>query len=49
MNKAVIRNSETYSDKNNKAIPWWSFTEVIMATAILKLVEVGKINLDNCL
>jgi CubicO group peptidase (beta-lactamase class C family) len=49
MIKAIIRNSETYPDKNDKATPWWSFTKTVMATAILKLVETGKINLDSCL
>lgn len=49
MIKTIITHSQTITDKNDKAVPWWSFTKTIMASAILKLVEQNKIDLDSCL
>ena len=28
-------------------VPWWSFTKLVIATAALKLVEMGSLNLDR--
>jgi CubicO group peptidase (beta-lactamase class C family) len=28
-------------------VPWWSFTKIILATAVLRLVETGRLSLDG--
>lgn len=32
---------------DDKKVPWWSFGKVVLATAILKLVEQGKLELEQ--
>ncbi|MEX1201355.1 MAG: serine hydrolase domain-containing protein [Methylophaga sp.] len=49
MIKSIISKSEIITDKNDKTVPWWSFTKTVIATAIMKFAEQGKINLDDCL
>lgn len=48
MIKSIIRKSEII-DKNDKVVPWWSFTKTVIASAVLNLAEQGKVNLDACL
>lgn len=49
MIKSIISNTEITTDKNDKVVPWWSFSKTVMAAAILKFAEQGKIHLDGCL
>ncbi|MDO8827473.1 serine hydrolase [Methylophaga sp.] len=49
MIKSIIKKSEIISDGNDKVVPWWSFTKTVIACAILKFSEQGKVNLDDCL
>lgn len=49
MIKSIIRKSEIITDRNDKAVPWWSFTKTVVACAMLKFYEQGKVNLDDCL
>ena len=32
---------------DDKKVPWWSFGKVVLATAILKLVELGKLDFEQ--
>jgi len=32
---------------SNMRVPWWSFGKVVLATAVMKLVETGKLDLDK--
>ena len=47
MIKSIISKSQVITDKNDKVVPWWSFTKTVIASAILKLVERGEIDLDS--
>lgn len=49
MIKSTIKKSEIISDGNDKIVPWWSFTKTVIACAMLKFSEQGKVNLDDCL
>lgn len=49
MIKSIIRKSEIVADRNDKTVPWWSFTKTVMACALLKLSEQGEVDLDRCL
>lgn len=49
MIKSIIRKSGIIIDKHDKVVPWWSFTKTIIASAVLKFSEQGKVNLDDCL
>lgn len=36
-----------YRKDEDTAVPWWSFTKLVVATASLKLVEAGSLELDR--
>lgn len=40
--------SDVIKKDNDQIVPWWSFGKVVLATAIMKLVEKGKLELDKC-
>lgn len=42
-----ILNKGTQKD-NDQIVPWWSFGKVVLACAIMKLVEQGKLDLNRC-
>mgnify|MGYP001588276629 CR=1 FL=1 len=45
----IENNSLVTSNQSEKAIPWWSFTKTIIASAALALVRDGQLTLDSCL
>jgi CubicO group peptidase (beta-lactamase class C family) len=42
----TIGTSGTRSHEAETAVPWWSFTKLVIATAALRVVELGSLELD---
>ena len=43
---AIIRNSGKVQGEHSCLAPWWSITKSVLATAVLKLIDLGAMRLD---
>ncbi len=44
---AVLRDEIDLHDDQNALVPWWSITKSVLASAVLRLVELGAVDLDD--
>lgn len=44
---AMMINHKLMDESNREVVPWWSFGKTVLATAIYKLVEQNRLNLDS--
>jgi CubicO group peptidase (beta-lactamase class C family) len=44
----IGRDGEEVTEGQAGLVPWWSFTKTVLAIALLRLAEVGRIDLDAC-
>ncbi len=49
MNLIAVLKQGSLVDRCDTLVPWWSFTKVVIAAAVLKLSRAGAFDLDACL
>jgi len=46
-NRAISRGNEPTYGESNALFPWWSITKTVLAAAVLRLADAGRLSLDN--
>ena len=44
---AIVRQSRSIQGEHSALVPWWSVTKSVLAVAVLRLAELGSLNLDD--
>jgi CubicO group peptidase (beta-lactamase class C family) len=44
----VLQDETDLHDDQGPLVPWWSITKAVLASAVLRLVELGTVDLDDC-
>jgi D-alanyl-D-alanine carboxypeptidase len=44
---AIGRGNDPTYGESNELFPWWSITKTVLAAAVLRLADSGRLSLDN--